>query len=187
MAFVTEVPLTRLMFVAGIDWISSIICLAIRVARVSALLFLAVCRPTGKRPIIPTMAKEKIANESAVGMMLEKAVRNRPQAIVGAGARLAHRILRAWIVEAGENDERAITDIAVGMLGDRLQERRHGLRGDGSSDCTGRAGTNAEIEVAELADGGFQLVCGDGLRGVRFLRHCGEPAPEDTKDTQTEK
>jgi hypothetical protein len=53
------------MFVAGSDWISATIRLAIKVARVSALLSLDVCRATGRRPIIATMAKERIASESA--------------------------------------------------------------------------------------------------------------------------
>ena len=29
------------------------------------------------------------------------------------------------------------------------------LRGDGSADCTGRAGSDGVIEVAQLVDGGF--------------------------------
>ena len=40
----------------------------------------------------------------------------------------AHRVRRARIVEAGEQDQRAVADVPVGVLGDRLQQRRHGLR-----------------------------------------------------------
>ena len=105
----------------------------------------------------------------AIGMMLEKAVGDRAQAIVGAGARLAHRVLRAWIVEAGQEDERAIADVAVGVLGHGLQQRRHRLRRDGPADRASRAGAGGVIEVAELVDGGLQLVGGDGLRSARFL------------------
>ena len=72
--------------------------------------------------------RNEIGNHRAIGMVLEKAVRDRAQTIVGAGARLAHRVLRARIVEAGEDDERAIADVAVRMLGDGLQQRRHRLR-----------------------------------------------------------
>ena len=108
--------------------------------------------------------RHEIGNHRAIGMVFEEAVRDRAETIVGAGARLAHRVLRARIVEAGQKDERAIADVAVGMLGDGLQQRRHRLRGHGPPDRACRAGTDGVIEVAELVDGGLQLLGGNGLR-----------------------
>ena len=63
-----------------------------------------------------------------IGIVLEEAVGDRAQAIVRARQRLAHRVAGPRIVEAGQQDQRAIPDVAVGVLGDRPQQRRHGLR-----------------------------------------------------------
>ena len=117
-------------------------------------------------------------------MMLEKAVSDCTQAIVGARARVTHGVLRAWIVESGENDESAIADVPVGMLGNRLQKRRHGLRRDGSADRTGRGSPDGVVKVAEFVDSGFQLVRRDGLRSAWFLRREKLSTTEDTEDTE---
>ena len=67
-------------------------------------------------------------------MMLEEAVRDGAQPIVGAGARLTHRILRARIVEAGQDDKRAIANVTVRVLSDGLDSAGTAWRRDRTPD-----------------------------------------------------
>ena len=112
---------------------------------------------------------QELRHHRGIGIVLEEAVRDRAQPIVRAGQRLAHRVLRPRIVEAGEQHERAIADVAVGLLGDRLQQRRHRLAAAVRRtvrDAFVRVGV---VEIAELVDGGLQLRRRDGLRRARLL------------------
>jgi hypothetical protein len=65
LALVIEGPRTKPVFVAGSDWSSSTIRLAMIVARVSRLPSLEVRKAMGNRPMIATIAKETIAKEKA--------------------------------------------------------------------------------------------------------------------------
>ena len=64
-------------------------------------------------------AAMRLRDHRAIGIVLEEAVGDRAQPIVRAGERLAHRVAGARIVEAGQQHERAIAHVAVGLLGDR--------------------------------------------------------------------
>ena len=85
--------------------------------------------PAGRtRACSLSSAVEKLRHHRAIGVVLEEAVGDGAQAIVGAGERLAHRVLRARIVEPGQQHERAIAHVAVRVLGHGLQQRGHRLR-----------------------------------------------------------
>ena len=121
-----------------------------------------------------------------IGVVLEEAVGDGAQPIVGAGQRLAHRVLRARIVEAGQQDERAVADVAVGLLRDGLQQRRHRLRGRRAADGARRVRARRVVEIAELVDRGLQLRRRDRLRRRRFLRRAAARA-EHTRTPRTQR
>ena len=94
------------------------------------------------------------------------------------------RLSAPGVVEARQQDERAIPHVAVGVLGhglkergDRLSARRPPHRARGI-----RAGR--VVEIAELVDGRLELRGGDRLRRARFLRACSALTVKDTKDTK---
>ena len=75
----------------------------------------------------------------------------------GWSTHLTHRVLRPWIVEACQQHQRPVADVPVGVLGNRLEQRRHGLsrrRAPNHARCVGASGV---VEVAELVDGGLKL------------------------------
>ena len=120
----------------------------------------APCR--GRRAAWQTIAR--------VGIVLEEAVGDGPQTIVGAGQRLAHGVFGARIVEAGQQHERAVAHVAVGVLADGLQERGNGLRRRRAAHRARGVGAGGVIEVAELVDRGLELGGRHGLRCGRLLR-----------------
>ena len=116
---------------------------------------------------------EERRHDRAIRVALEETVRDRPQPIVRAGHRLAHGLRRSRVVEAGQQHERPIAHVAVGVLVHRMQQRRRTAwrrRSAGRSRGGGRVGV---VEVAQLVDGGLQLLRGNGLWVRRLLRRCG--------------
>jgi hypothetical protein len=111
----------------------------------------------------------QVADERAIRMVFEEAVGDGPKAVVRAGTRFFHRVGGAGIVEPRQQDERAVTNEAIGVLAHGLQQRRHGLRGDGPPDGARGRGARVVIEVAKLVDGRFQLFGGNGLWRRRLL------------------
>ena len=86
------------------------------------------------------------------GLLLEVAVGDLAQPIVRRGQRRVHRVGGARIVEAGQQDRGPEADVAVGVLADRLQQRRHRLRrGRAANRAAGRHARRV-VEVAELVD-----------------------------------
>ena len=116
--------------------------------------------------------------------MLEKAVRDRAQAIVRTRERLPHGVFRARIVEAGQQDQRAVADVAVAVFGDGLDERGHRLGGRRTPNGARGGGAGRIVEIAKLVDRGFELRGGDRLRCARFLRGSTTLEIEDTKKTK---
>ena len=102
-------------------------------------------------------AASSVGDHRRVGIVLEEAVGDGAQPIVRARQRLAHRVLRARIVEAGQQHQRAIADVAVGVLGDGLQQRRHGLRAGVRRTVREAVVRVVVVEIAELVDRGLQL------------------------------
>src|SRR5207247_11214004 len=97
----------------------------------------------------------------------------------------ADRIFRTWSVEAGQEEERAITDVAVAVLGDRLHKGRDCLPGSGPAHRPRSVGARGVIEIAELVDSGLELGGGDGARSGGFLglrKFSTTEDPEDTED-----
>ena len=86
--------------------------------------------------------------------------------------------------QGDENDERAIADVAVSVLGNRLQQGRNRLRRSGAANQTRRRRPGVVIELAELVDRGLELSGGNGLRTGRLLTACGGATTKDTKDTK---
>ena len=107
-----------------------------------------------------------------IGIVLEETVCDRAQAVVGARQRLAHRVDGPRIVEAGQQDQRAIPHITVGMLGHRAQQGGHGLRSRRPADGARSCRACRVVEIAQLVDGGLKLRRRNGLRRGRFLPAC---------------
>ena len=112
---------------------------------------------------------QELGDHGAIGIVFEEAVCDGPETIVRARQRLAHRVTGSRIVESGEEDQRPISNVAVGMLGDRLQQRGHRLGGGGSADGSRCRGPCVVVEIAELVDRGLQLVGGNRLWARGFL------------------
>ena len=78
-------------------------------------------RPNERRPDeladFGVERREEGRQQRRIGMMLEEAVRAGAKAVVWTAERLAHRITGPRIVEPGQQNERAVTHVAVGVLG----------------------------------------------------------------------
>jgi hypothetical protein len=119
-------------------------------------------------------------------MVLEKAVGDGAQSIVRAGERLANRLFGSWIVEAGQEHQRAVPHEPVGMFRHGSQQNGDRLSRSRAADGPGRVRSCRVVEIAELVHrrlelfGGDRLWCG-GLLGLRS----GEIAAGDNgSDTQ---
>ena len=120
-------------------------------------------------------------------MTFEEAVGNVTEAVVGSGKRLAHGVFRAGVIEARQQDERAIAHVAVSLLRDRLHERRHRLRACRASNGTRGVRPRRVIEIAQLRDRRLQLRRRHRLRRWRLLRARTARETEDTKGTKDTK
>ena len=115
---------------------------------------------------------EQARNQRAIGMPLEIAVGHFAQPIVRRGQRLAHlSAARGSLNPVSRTRLRKRTKPSLCSL-DRLQQRRHGLRGRRAANAA-RAAFDARgvVEIAELIDGGADLG-GGRRRGPALL--CGE-------------
>jgi hypothetical protein len=119
-----------------------------------------------------------------VGRVLEEAVRDGPEAIVRARERSPHHVACSRIVEAGEQHEGPIPNVAVRMLVHRLQQRGNSLGGGCAPDRAGGAGPDGVIEIAQLVDRCLQLGGRRRLRRGRFLRKGVGPDMESSEDTE---
>ena len=144
-------------------------------------------RPDERRPdelrLLLVERGEQRRHHRAIRVVLEETVGDRPQTIVGAGHRLSHRVLRPGIVEAGQQDERAIADVAVGVLGHGLKEHGNSLRRRNAADRPGRVAAGRIIEIAELVDGGLELRRRHGL-GCRGFLGGGDRGTQRSRRTQ---
>ena len=120
-------------------------------------------------------------------MVLEVAVGDGSETIVRARQRFAHRVLRARIVEAREQNERAIADVAVGVFRHRLQQRRHRLYGGGAPHGPRSVGARRVVEIAQFVDRGLELSGGNGLRGAGFLASCRRRRRMNAEDAEDAK
>src|SRR5262249_36188398 len=131
---------------------------------------------------------DELGHQRFVGIVLEEAVSDDAKAIVRAGERLAHRVDRARVVEAGQQHERSIANVAVRLFCDRLHQRRYCLRARRSPYRTRRRRARFVVEVPELGDRGLQLRSRYRLWRARFLgargSHGDEDTEERTKDTE---
>src|SRR5262245_28541487 len=101
--------------------------------------------------------------------MLEKAVGDGAEAVVRALQGFAHRVPGARIVERGHQDERAISHVAIRVLGDGLQQGGHRLRRGCPPDDARRVRADRIVQLPEIVDRGRELRRGDRLRRRRLL------------------
>ena len=93
---------------------------------------------------------EESGRHGPVGIVLEVAVGDGAQPVIRAGQGFPHGVLRARIVEAGQQYKRAIADVAVGVLRYRSKKNGHCLGGGRPADRSSGGGAGRVIEVAEL-------------------------------------
>jgi hypothetical protein len=118
-------------------------------------------------------------------MMLEIAKGDGPQPIVRAFQRLADGVVGAGIIEPGQQNEGAVSNIAVAVFGGGLEQCGNGLRALGPPNGAGRIRASVVIEIAELVDRDLQLLGTDRLRRGGLLRGLGGRfAAAETEDTQ---
>src|SRR5438045_7043641 len=67
----------------------------------------------------------ELRDEGRARLTFVIAVGDGAQTIVGTRQRLPHGVFGARVVETGQQHERAVADVSVGMLADRLQQRGH--------------------------------------------------------------
>ena len=100
---------------------------------------------------------QKLREQAPIRVVLEKTVGDGAQAIVGTRQSFAHRVPGSRIVERREQDEGAISHVAIGVLADGLKQGGNRLRRRRPSDDARRIGANGIVELSEIVDRGPEL------------------------------
>jgi len=130
---------------------------------------------------------DELRDQRAIRVVFEEAVRDGAEPIVGTRQRFAHRVLRARIVEPGQQDECPVADVAVAVFGYRLNQRGHRLRRRSTAHEARRVRPRGVIEIAELGDRRLELYRRNRLgRAGLLLRACNLATAEDSEDRDPE-
>jgi hypothetical protein len=100
--------------------------------------------------------------------VLEVRVSHGPQAIVLCGPRLNHDVVGPAIVQPGEDHQRTVPDISVGVIADRFDERGNDGRNRRAANRSRRRGPDRLVYGPEMIDRGLQLFGSERRLALRF-------------------